>query len=133
MEHPQLGKFNHILIEHCWEGMVLDQYEIYIDELSVWDEDGNCKEALDPECEALAIKELEDLDGLLARIEVFLETVSEPYLDTWGNREWKLSYFISTKIEGKAIFIVNYYLIRDDYNMWQVRVEGGHPVSINRR
>lgn len=133
MEHPKLGKLNRILMEHCWEGMVLDQYELYIDELPVWDENGNYREALDPDCEALAIKELADLNGLLTRIEVFLKTASESYLDTWGYREWKLSYFIATKREEKAVFIVNYYLLRDDYNVWQIFIEQGNPVSISRR
>lgn len=132
INHPKLGELSLISGERIWDGIVLDGYDIYIDE-EPWEEDGDFPDGLDPDCEALAIKESENLDELLARIEDFLKTVSEPYLDTWAYREWKLFYFRVTKRDGKPTFIVNYLLLRDDYNVWEVHVEQGHPVSIRRR
>jgi hypothetical protein len=131
IQHPKLGELSIISGERIWEGKVLDEYDIYIDQ-EPWGDEG-FPDGLDPDCEALAIKELEDLDGIMVRVEEFLKTASEPYLDGWGYREWKLFYFLVTKRDGEAVFIVNYWLLRDDYNVWEVHIKHGHPVLIRRR
>lgn len=93
------------------------------------------KDALDGGCEALAVRELGDVDALLARIATFLDTVREPYLDPWTSRRWEVLSLVFTRQdeEGPATFVAEYLLERDEYTVWQVHVRDGRPIALTRR
>ena len=126
MDHPQLGLIHYIASEGMWLGKTPEGHEICI--LGDFFED-----VPDPDCEALAVGELSDLAQLLLRIEVFLATVREPYLDQWSRRRWQVLSLIFSKQEERPTFIAEYLLERDDYTVWQVYVQDGVPVALARR
>ncbi len=126
MDHPQLGPIHYIAPEGVWVGKTPEGHEICI--LS-----DSFEGAPDPDCEALAVRELSDLDRLLARIEAFLATAREPYLDQWAGRRWEVLSLVFSKQDGRPTFIAEYLLERDDYTVWQVRVKDGLPVALGRR
>lgn len=126
MDHPQLGRLHFVTAEGVWLGKTPQGHEICI--LGDFFED-----VLDRDCEALAVRELSDLDGLLPRIEAFLATAREPYLDRWGSRRWEVNSLVFSREEDRPTFIAEYLLERDDYVVWQVRVEDGLPVALGRR
>lgn len=126
MDHPELGPLHFITGEGVWIGTAPGGHEVCI--LGDFFED-----VPDPDCEALAVRELGDVDGLLARIEAFLATAREPYLDLWGSRRWEVLSLVFSREEGRPTFIAEYLLERDDYVVWQVRVRDGIPVALGRR
>lgn len=126
MDHPVLGPLRFITGQGVWLGATRGGHEVII--LGDFFED-----VPDAECEAMAVRELADLDGLLARIESFLATVREPYLDRWASRRWEVSSLVFAREEDRPTFIAEYLLERDDYVVWQVRVEDGLPVALGRR
>jgi hypothetical protein len=126
MDHPQLGPIHYIAAEGMWVGSTPEGYEICV--LGDLFED-----APDADCETLAVRELSDLSGLLARIEAFLASAREPYLDQWAGRRWEVLSLVFSKQEGRPTFIAEYLLERDDYTVWQVRVKDGLPVALGRR
>ena len=126
MDHPQLGPIHYIAPEGVWVGKTPEGHEICI----LGD---SFEDAPDPDCEALAVRELSDLGGLLARIEAFLATAREPYLDQWAGRRWEVLSLVFSKQEGRPTFIAEYLLERDDYTVWQVRVKDWLPVALGRR
>lgn len=126
MDHPQLGPLHLINGEGFWIGKTPQGHEIRI--LGDFFED-----ILDPDCEALAVRELSDLDGFLARIEAFLATAREPYLDQWASRRWEVLSLVFAREDDRPTFIAEYLLERDEYVVWQVRVEAGVPIALARR
>ena len=126
MDHPELGPLRFVNGEGVWIGRTPGGHEVCI--LGDFFED-----VPDPDCEALAVRELGDLDGLLARIEAFLATAREPYLDLWGSRRWEVNSLVFARKEDRPTFIAEYLLERDDYVVWQVRVRDGLPVALGRR
>lgn len=126
LDHPRLGRLRFALGLGFWIGETARGDELLI--LADFHDDHP-----DPDCEAMAVRELGDLDGLLARIDAFLATAREPYLDRWGSRRWEVSSLIFSKEEGRPAFIAEYLLDRDDYTTWRVRVEDGAPVALGRR
>lgn len=126
MNHPQLGPLHYINGEGVWIGKTPQGHEISI--LGDFFDD-----VPDPGCEALAVRELGDLDGLLARIEAFLATAREPYLDQWASRRWEVLSLVFAREDDRPTFIAEYLLEHDTYVVWQVRVENGLPVALGRR
>jgi len=126
MDHPRLGRLRLVNGEGVWIGETPRGDELCI--LADFHDDHP-----DPDCEALAVRELSDFDGLLARIEAFLATAREPYLDRWGSRRWEVHTLVFSKENGEPTFIAQYLLERDDYTTWLVRVENGVPVALSRR
>lgn len=128
MNHPQLGPMHFVAREGVWLGRTPGGHEVCV-------RGDFFEDVLDRECEALAVRELRDVDGLLARIEAFLATAREPYLDRWASRRWEVLSLAFTKPEqeGPATFTAEYLLERDEYTVWQVRVRDGLPVALGRR
>ena len=125
LDHPQLGRL-FVSSEGHWAGKTARGNEFYILG-DLFDE------ALDPDCELRAVRELRDFEGLLVRIASFLTTAREPYLDRWVNRRWEADWLMFLKENGQPTCDVHYHLENDDYTTWVVRVEDGVPVALSRR
>ena len=126
MEHLHFGLIHYIGAEGMWIGKTGEGHEICM--LGDFFED-----APDPDCEEIAVRELSALSQLLARIEAFLATAQEPYLNQWSNRRWQVLSLVFSKEENRPTFIVEYLLEGDDYTVWQVYVQDGIPVALGRR
>jgi hypothetical protein len=124
IEHPQLGTLRWYFNDQAWLGKI-GGHELLV---------GGDSDEIDPECEALAVRELADLDGLLERIAAFLAVASEPYLNQWAERNWEvLSLIFRRDGDGPSRFMAEYLLERDEYTVWQVAVQDGTPVALGRR
>ena len=125
MDHPQLGPLYYISAEGIWLGRTSENHEICI-------AGDFFEDRPDAACEALAIRELMDLPGLLSRIEAFLATVREPYLDQWASRRWEVNSLVFSMVDDQPTFFAQYLLERDDYTRWLVHVKDGVPVRLER-
>lgn len=125
LDHPQLGCL-YLGSEGQWVGKTArgDEFYILADDFD---------DVLDPDCAVRAVRELSDLEGLLARIASFLAMAREPYLDRWINRHWEVNWLMFAKENDEPVFDVHYHLENDDYTTWIVRVEDGVPVTLSRR
>ena len=126
LDHPQLGCLHFIGGEGLWIGKTARGDEFCI-QADFFDDHP------DPECEALAVRELSDFEGLLARIEAFLAIAREPYLDQWASRRWEVNSMVFSREDDRPTFVAKFLLERDDYTTWLVRVENGVPVALSRR
>jgi hypothetical protein len=127
MDHPELGPLHRLGAEVAWVGRTSRGDEIWI--LADFFDD----ERLDPDCEALAVRELSDLDGLLDRCAAFLADARGPYLDAWTERRWSVNSLVFSREDEQPTFVVQYLLERDDYNRWLVQVVEGIPTGLRKQ
>lgn len=119
--------------ELLWVGETAGGHELSI-RGDFFDED-----RLDAACEALALRELSDVEGLWRRIEAFLAASPRGRAAHLLGGRWDMERFCFTNIDDRSVvhdeatFFVDCHLRGDDHNVWVVRVVDGAPVSLHGR
>lgn len=130
MTHPRFGTMRWMSSGGLWIGETTGGQEFAV-RGDFFDDD-----RLDAACEALALRVLDDLDGIQARIDEFLAAspIGRP-AHLLGGR-WDLEGLLFTNLDAQGIVhdvatcFLNYHLRGDDHNAWVVRVEDGIPVGL---
>ena len=133
MNHPKFGPMRFYSGEGVWVGETADGHEVSI-RSDFFDED-----RLDPACEALALRELNDISGLWERIEAFFAVSPRSRPAHLLGGKWDLERLSFTNLDAEGVVheeatcFVDCHLRGDDHSVWVVRIEEGVPVSLHGR